>query len=138
MFESTIFFDLFLVHFRENYFRLTAFMVYGSHSKTFSQYDFNLLYKAWSEDKALTYMLNYYRNIPFLLPEAFEEQKKIDSPTLFIIGKNDPFAAVEGAELSKQFHKDLKIKIYEDGTHYLSRELPDKINRDIEYFIRKK
>jgi len=106
---------------------------------TYSLDDLERYKKAWSQEGALTSMLNWYRYMfrkifsgnSFSLP-----QTKV--PTLILWGKNDQYLELSLVEMSvaKENCANCSYKIIEDATHWLPNEKPKEVCEHIEKFFK--
>lgn len=109
----------------------------GSAVKVFTDDDFAHYKKAWSEDNALTSMLNYYRaNILKRFLSPAEEPPKIKVPTIFIYGERDqailPQTVVGVGELIDAPYTELRIP---ESAHWVQQEASDKVTEALRGFL---
>ena len=106
------------------------------------------MYKeAWSQPRALTGGLNYYRAGGLRPPSQGEEISEltdeqletnpvmINVPTLVIWGEKDTALTVHNLEGLDEFIPDLIIKRIPEGSHWVINEQPSKVNSLIREFI---
>jgi len=113
----------------------------------FDDDDRQLYRNAWSQPRALTGGLNYYRagglrppsqgeDISELANEATElNPVMINVPTLVIWGEKDTALTVHNLEGLDEFVPDLTIKRIPEGSHWVINEQPGKVNTLIRKFI---
>lgn len=104
----------------------------SSNKNTFSRMDLDEYQKAWSENGALTGMLNWYRAVPDGL-KSLEE--KVEVPVQIIWGMNDRFLSKELAEASFKLLGTGTIVWIENATHWVNHEQPEMVNRHILRFL---
>mmetsp|Transcript_1217 Transcript_1217/g.1647 ORF Transcript_1217/g.1647 Transcript_1217/m.1647 type:complete len:340 (+) Transcript_1217:146-1165(+) len=111
--------------------------------KSYSLEDLRRLREAWSQPGALTSMINYYRQTIRSFTTSGGDLSsnyksyQLQSPTLIIWGKKDPYLASVIAENSFEFapKESSKLVYIEDATHWVPHEAPDQINSLIFQFI---
>jgi len=105
---------------------------------------------AWSQPKALTGGLNYYRASPLYPPASPEDAARIKSildlppemfavkiPTLVIWGEQDRALLTGNLDGLADYIEDLTVKRIADGSHWVSHEQPERVNALIRDFLRK-
>lgn len=90
--------------------------------------------KAWSQPGALTAMLNWYRAV-VQRPPAKLPTRRVTVPTLVLWGKKDFALAPELAQESVEQCDDGRLVYFDDATHWLQHEEPDRVNALIDEFF---
>lgn len=91
--------------------------------------------KAWSQKKAISSMINWYRagrkrsNLRWTTP-------RVNIPTLLIWGENDKFLDVKMAKSSIDFCDNGKLEIIENSSHWVHQDQPERVNSLILTFLR--
>jgi len=102
---------------------------------TFSHADLALYREAWSQRRAFTSMVHWYRAL-FKQPPAAPVQRRISVPTLLIWGARDRFLGREMAQPSIDLCRDGRLVFVEEATHWVHHEEPDRVNALIDGFLR--
>ena len=102
---------------------------------SFSELDVQMYRGAWEQSGALTGMVNWYRAIAKKpLPPA--ASVKISVPTLILWGVNDHYAIRDLAERSKAMCTNATIEYFENATHWIQHDEPDRVNESlIKFFV---
>lgn len=90
--------------------------------------------RAWSEPKALTSMLNWYRAL--LKKDLPAAPAPIETPVLLIWGEKDAFADVSLARRSIALCERGATLFFAEGSHWVHREEPQAINDMLMNFFR--
>ena len=101
----------------------------------FTNYDLNIYRQAWSQPKALTSMLNWYRAVMQKRPMP-PENIRITVPTLLIWGTQDRFLGRELAQPSIDLCDDGRLVFFEEATHWVQHEEAERVNELIDTFLR--
>lgn len=131
-----------------NYARLCKMMGMGTSTAWFND-DVKAKYiQAWSQPGALTGGLNYYRATPMYPPTENDPgpkalnldpaQFRVNVPTLVIWGEKDSALLVSNLDGLDEYVGDLQVKKIADGSHWVSHEKPELVNRTIREFIESK
>jgi pimeloyl-ACP methyl ester carboxylesterase len=107
----------------------------SSRPGTFSEEDFAHYRAAWSQPRAMTSMLNWYRAM-FRYGAPAPRHPRILPPALVLWGVQDRFIGEEAADMSLALCDQARLIKYETATHWLQHELPDEVNRQILAFAR--
>ncbi len=104
----------------------------SSRPGTFTDADVALYREAWSQPGAVRSSLNWYR-------AALRFQGKlagrVSVPTLLLWGKKDRYLGSEMAQPSIDLCDDGRLEFFEDATHWIQHEEPERVNRRlIEFF----
>jgi pimeloyl-ACP methyl ester carboxylesterase len=91
----------------------------------FTKADLERYRAAWSQPGALTAMINYYRAV--LRKRPTPAAQPIACPTLVIWGKRDAYAIPELAELSVRMCADGRIAWFENATHWVQHDEPERV-----------
>ncbi len=113
---------------------LTAALQKTSIKGTFSSDELSAYHEAWQQPGALTAMLNWYRAaLRRRLPEPVSQEVK--SPLLLIWGKKDRFLGPALAEESLKLCPQGQLLWFEQATHWVQHEQPEKVNAAIAEFL---
>ena len=107
----------------------------SSRPGTFTNDDLDKYRQAWSQPKALTSMLNWYRAVMQRPPKP-PENMRITVPTLLIWGAQDKFLGRELARPSIDLCDDGRLVFFEDATHWVQHEEAGRVNELIDTFLR--
>ncbi len=99
----------------------------------FTDEDMEAYIKAWSEDNAMKYMINWYRAALRFPPKINKE--KIKTPLKIFWGKKDAFLIHQLAEKSLAYCENASLEYYEDATHWVAHEFPERLNKGLEDFF---
>jgi pimeloyl-ACP methyl ester carboxylesterase len=95
---------------------------------TFSEADFEQYRRAWSEPRAITTMIHWYRAAVRARP-PLPESTRVGVPTLQIWGARDPFLDRGMARSNLQRCDDGRLELIEEATHWVQHEEPGRVNR---------
>ncbi len=90
--------------------------------------------KAWAQPGALKSMINWYRSIvqqPVKSPDP-----RVKVPTLILWGKKDAYLKWEMAQASVELCDNGKLIYFEDTTHWIQHEEPDRVNQLMTEFFK--
>ena len=133
----------------DNYAALLQAVSSGTEGYEMSDEDKQKYIEAWSQPGALTGGLNYYRAAGFAPPPAGKEasaeipaedrmeRQDIMVPTLVIWGEMDTALRPGNLDGLDEYVPDLEIARIPEGSHWVVREQPDRVNSLIEKFINK-
>jgi pimeloyl-ACP methyl ester carboxylesterase len=107
----------------------------SSRPGTFSHDDLEIYRQAWSQPKALTSMINWYRSV-MQKPPTPPETPRITVPTLLIWGAQDKFLGWELAQPSIDLCDDGRLVFFEEATHWVQHEESEQVNELIVEFFR--
>jgi len=107
----------------------------SSRQGTFTNNDLAIYRQAWSQPKANTSMLNWYR-AAMQKPPTPPENRRITAPTLLIWGAQDKFLGRELAQPSIDLCDDGRLVFFEEATHWVQHEEADRVNELIDTFLR--
>jgi pimeloyl-ACP methyl ester carboxylesterase len=100
---------------------------------TFSEKDLTEYERAWSQPRALTSMLNWYRALPLKPPHHSSE--KLAMPVLAIWGMQDRFLEFGLCEKSLALCANGQAKQFETATHWVHLEEPEAVNKALLGFL---
>jgi pimeloyl-ACP methyl ester carboxylesterase len=106
----------------------------SSRPGTFTDYDLDNYRRAWSQPKAITSMLNWYRSV-MQKPPTLPNNLRIRVPTLLIWGAQDKFLGRELAQPSVDLCDDGRLVFFEAATHWVQHEDADRVNELMETFL---
>jgi len=116
-----------------NYALLRRALVDTSQPETFSEDEIERYMEAWSQPGALTSMLNWYRAGIRFRPR--ETQTSIAAETLILWGVNDPALERGLAEESLRLCHHGRVQWFDNATHWVHLEEPDRINQALVAFL---
>ena len=107
----------------------------SSRPGTFTDEDLEAYRQAWSQPRAYTSMLNWYRAVVqrHLTPP---ESPRITVPTLLIWGAQDRFLAREMAQQSIDLCDDGRLVFVEEATHWVQHEEAERVNELMTSWLR--
>ncbi|MHA2388122.1 MAG: alpha/beta fold hydrolase [Candidatus Hodarchaeales archaeon] len=115
---------------RKNWKMLMSAMAKGLSEKERNQYR-----DAWAQENAMTSMINWYRVMSLRSSARSDRTPKIHIPTLILWGKRDHYLSYEMAQLSVEVCEDGKLVTFEDASHWVHQDEPDRFNQlMIEHF----
>ena len=109
-------------------------MLRSSRPNTFSPADMNAYRQAWSQPGAYTAMLNWYRAL-IQRPIPPPSSSRVTVPTLMLWGANDVFLDRELAQASIDLCDRGELVYFEEATHWLHHEEPERVNFLLETFL---
>jgi pimeloyl-ACP methyl ester carboxylesterase len=95
--------------------------------RTFSDADISEYTRAWKQPGAMTAMLNWYRAVVQRMPRL-PDDLHIHVPTLVIWGAQDIALSRELAQRSVEMCDDGKLVMFEEASHWVHHDKPDKVN----------
>lgn len=111
-------------------------LVNSSRPGTFTDADIAAYKEAWSQPRALTAMINWYRALSY--NRRFSEtDARVHCPTLILWGEQDKFLSKEMAPASAAMCDDVRLVMLPDATHWLHHEFPERISAEILAFLQK-
>jgi len=120
----------------QNWNMLAQALKNSSRPGTFTDYDLDIYRRAWSQPKAYTSMLNWYRAV-MQKPPTPPDNLRITVPTLLIWGAQDRFLGRELAQPSIDLCDDGRLVFFEEATHWVQHEEADRVNELIDIFLKK-
>lgn len=121
---------------RQNWNLLVQMLKNSSRPGTFTDSDLDRYRQAWSQPKAFTSMLNWYRAGLRKLPTP-PANPRITVPTLLIWGgAQDALLGREMAQPSIDICDNGRLVFIEEGTHWVQDEEPERVNALIGTFLR--
>jgi pimeloyl-ACP methyl ester carboxylesterase len=118
----------------QNWKMLVETLKSSSRPGTFTDDDLDRYRHAWSQPKALTSMINWYRSV-MQKPPSLPDTSRITVPTLLIWGAQDKFLGRELAQPSIDLCDDGRLVFFEEATHWVQHEEPDQVNELIANFF---
>ena len=106
----------------------------SSHPGTFTDSDLDSYRQAWSQPRAYTSMLNWYRAV-LRKPSVAPASPRIKVPTLLIWRAQDKFLGREMAHPSIDLCDDGRLVIIEGATHWVQHEEADRVNSLMDEFL---
>jgi epoxide hydrolase 4 len=119
----------------ENFKALTYAFRQSRRPDAFSDADLAKYRAAWSEPRALTAMLNWYRAIaPKQVPA--EGPPRITVPVLVIWGVRDAYLVPELAEASAKFCTSASVASIDEATHWVQYDARERVNELLLAFLK--
>lgn len=106
----------------------------SSRPGTFSEADLDLYEAAWRQPGAMTGMVNWYRAAFQHSPQR-PADNRVHIPTRIIWGAHDAFLSRELATLSAAYGDNVDVHYFEEATHWVQHEEPERVNRLIGEFL---
>lgn len=113
---------------------LTRALTTGTCPGAFTEADLDAYRAAWSRPGAMRAMLNWYRAI-VRRPPAMPAEPRIRVPTLMLWGVNDLALTRELARPSIDLCDDGRLVFFEDASHWVHHEQPERVNALIGAFL---
>jgi pimeloyl-ACP methyl ester carboxylesterase len=125
---------------RDNCAAMRRIMLASSNPGSFSEQDLDAYVQAWSQPKALTAMLNWYRamfrsSVRSLGRSAQPQAIKVRPPTLLIWGARDVALSSELVQPSLALCEAARLVYYEEATHWVQHDLPSQVTQEMLSFI---
>ncbi|MDG3007869.1 alpha/beta fold hydrolase [Paludisphaera mucosa] len=120
---------------RKNWRMLTESLLSTSRPGTFSEADLDAYRAAWSRPGAITAMIHWYRALLRYGP-SFGPDRRVTVPTLVLWGAGDRFLERGIAEASLDLCDRGELEFFEEATHWIQHEEPDRVNRRLVEFLR--
>jgi epoxide hydrolase 4 len=112
---------------------LASSLVRTSRHGTFSSEDLQRYRKAWAQPGALRSMIHWYRAAVRYRPEITDPIVRV--PTRILWGVHDQFLRFRMAEESIRLCQQGELVRFDDCTHWIQHEAPERVNRlMIEFF----
>lgn len=111
----------------------------SSRPGTFTDADIALYREAWSQPGAVRSSIHWYRAaLRFqhrLSGDLREDRSRVSVPTLLLWGMKDRYLGHEMAQPSIGLCDDGRLEFFEDATHWIQHEEPERVSRRlIEFF----
>ncbi len=106
---------------------LTRGMQASSKPGAFTDADMVEYRKAWAQPGALKSMINWYRSIIQQPVQSPDPHVKV--PTLILWGKKDAYLKWEMAQASVELCDNGKLIYFDNATHWIAHEEPDRVNQ---------
>ena len=119
---------------RKNYAGLIEALEGSAREGAFDKEEWAHYRRAWSEPKALTSMIHWYRAL--LKKELPAEPPRIETPVLLIWGEKDQFGDVSLAKKSIALCERGGTLFFAEGTHWVLREEAASVNPMLVTFLR--
>ncbi len=104
----------------------------ASRPGTFTDADLALYREAWSQPGAVRSSIHWYRaamRFQGRLSAGGDDRGRVRVPTLLLWGKQDRHLGHEMARPSIDFCDEGHLEFFEDATHWIQHEEPDRVNR---------
>lgn len=95
-------------------------------AKGLSEAQQNRYREAWGQENAITSMINWYRPS---FPSYISPQ--ITVPTLILWGKQDQALSYDMAQLSMDFCDDGQLITFEEASHWIHQDEPNRFNQSM-------
>jgi pimeloyl-ACP methyl ester carboxylesterase len=112
----------------------TRALLRSSRPSTFSDEDLAQYRTAWSQPRALTSMINWYRAL-FRARVKFPD-KTVRVPTRILWGERDAFLLAEMAHESLRYCTNGELFTFANATHWLQHEEPSRVSELLIAFFR--
>jgi len=122
---------------RKSYSILRKFISWQGPSGPMSEADEKLYIEAWSQKRAFTSMINWYRAAFRTIPLTLR-QPRIQVPTLLIWGEQDRFLDRKLAQQSIDYCRDGRLVYVKGASHWVHHEDPDGVCSLIKAFLSEK
>jgi pimeloyl-ACP methyl ester carboxylesterase len=119
---------------RRNWRGLADGLLRTSRPGTFSAADLDAYRQAWSRPGALTAMIHWYRAALWHPPRPGADPR-VRVPTLVLWGARDRFLQRGAAEASLALCERGRIEWFEEATHWVQHEEPERVNRSLIEFL---
>ena len=106
----------------------------SSRPGTFSDADLDLYREAWSRPGAVRSMIHWYRAGVRSRPKL-PASLRVRVPTLLLWGAQDRFLGREMAQPSIDLCDDGQLVFFEEASHWLQHEEPERVNRELVGFF---
>lgn len=107
---------------------LRWFMDTSNRADTFSDEALRQYRDAWSEPRALTAMLNWYRAL-FRRDIAAPPSMEVTVPTMVVWGMQDAYLVPEMAEASAAYCQNSRVEQFDRATHWVQHEASERVNQ---------
>ena len=124
---------------RKDFAVLANMLVQSGRRGTFSEQDVTEYKKAWSQPRALTGMLNWYRAaVRRGMRAAFVRSapRRVTVPTLMLWGKHDVALSFEMAQPSIELCERGELVSFDRATHWVQHDAADEVNQKLIAFLR--
>lgn len=126
---------------RNNFYQMERMLVQSGRRNTFTEENIIEYKKAWSQEGAITAMLNWYRAaVRRGWKDAFASkrngERRVKIPTLMLWGKHDIALSHEMLEPSIQLCDNGEAVTFNKATHWVQHDEPDEINKRLIEFFR--
>ena len=108
-------------------------LVGTSRPGTFSQEEIQQYREAWSQPGAVRGMINWYRAMRLFRTASVAG--RVEVPTLILWGLRDAFLMADMAEESLRECAEGRLVTFENATHWLQYEEPEKVNQLLHDFF---
>lgn len=111
------------------------FMV-GNRPKSFTEEDFEIYEKAWSQPHAITSTINWYRAaFRYLFPSRLPKDESIHMPVRIVWGAQDKFLGKPLAERAMRLCSNAELFFIPSASHWIAHDEPDIVNQNIVEFF---
>jgi epoxide hydrolase 4 len=109
----------------------------GARRGAFSDEDLERYAEAWSQQGALTGMINYYRAALRRSPrKVLASMRPITAQTLVIWGERDSYLGAELAEPESQWVPNVRVERLPEAAHWVQLDAPERVNELLIDFLR--
>jgi len=122
---------------RNNWKSITDALRRTSREGTFTEADFEHYRQAWAQPGAYRSMIHWYRAILRNRPQIPRDYR-IHVPTLLLWGTRDRFLGRELAQPSIELCDDGRLVFFENTSHWIQHEEPERVNALIDEFLSEK
>jgi pimeloyl-ACP methyl ester carboxylesterase len=108
----------------------------SSRPGTFTDADIALYREAWSQPGAVRSSIHWYRAaLRFQGKLSGTGKGRVRVPTLLLWGKKDRYLSHEMAQPSIDLCDEGRLEFFEDATHWIQHEEPERVNRQLIEFL---
>ena len=118
----------------DRYRTLKDSLLRSSRPQTFSKEDLARYEEAWSQPRALTGMINWYRALP--LRRRLPSDPALSMPVLVLWGMRDQFLESGLAEASLALCRNGRLRLFDDATHWVHLEEPRAVADELIGFFK--
>ncbi len=119
-----------LLHY--NHFRILSTLMHPGNGKGLrNKSELKEYHKAWEKPSAIHSMLQWYR----AGMADYVYVREIECPVLILWGKKDVTLVPEIAEENAKLCHYAEVKYFDNCTHWIHHESPERVNKEIEAFI---
>ena len=122
------------VFLRRNNHQLLLRMLRGRNPDVFTKADRERYSEAWSQPRAMTSMLNWYRAM-FKSSTQPRPDSQVRVPTLVIWGKRDSALSYEMAQPSVDRCDDGRLVLIDEAGHFVQHDAPEQVNQSLTNFF---
>jgi pimeloyl-ACP methyl ester carboxylesterase len=111
-------------------------LIASAMAKGLTEEQLNRYKEAWAQPNAIGSMINWYR----AFGSKFSKKAKsfeVSVPTLILWGRKDPHLSYKMAPLSEKMCLEGQLETFEEASHWVHQDEPDRFNQSMIEFLRK-